>query len=183
MTRPEWLVRSVRKTQKDRTRLETFTCADRLVPWQVEVEDFVRNQLFDWRYAPLARENDPRLLLMLHRPTQDLIGVVAHERLLLQAEDGSFPATKLEVVAIATAWQGRSFAAGHRVSDVLMSAAMTDVRARVPSRFARVLALVHEDNVRSLSLCRRHGFIEELSRAEKLQHYFRLITGHQTRED
>lgn len=182
MTRPEWLVRTVRKTQKDRTRLATFTCADRLVHWQVEVEDFVRNQLFEWRYAPLARENDPRLLLMLHRQTQDLIGVVAHERLLLQAEDSSFPATKLEVVAIATAWQGRCFSSGQRVSDVLMSAALSDVRARVPARFARVLALVHEDNVRSFSLCRKHGFTDELSRAEKLQHYRRLITEHLSEE-
>jgi hypothetical protein len=75
-------------------------------------------------------------------------------------------------------WQRRTFTNGERASDVLMSGVMTDVVARVPPRFARVMAVVHEDNLRSIKLCRKHGFTEELSRAEQLPSYRRLLTAH-----
>jgi hypothetical protein len=172
-----WRLRSIRNTSKDRGRLARFKCADVSVAWQAEVEDFVQNHLFDWRYAPLAHDNDPRVLLLLSAATDELIGIAAHERVILQANEASFRATKLEVVAIETDWQGGTIA-GQRVSDVLMSGAMTDIIARVPERFARVLAVVHEDNERSIKVCRRYGFTEELSRSEQLPEYRRLLTAH-----
>jgi hypothetical protein len=182
MSSTPWLVRHARKTPGDRLLLAGFACADPSVAWQVEVESFVREQLFDWRFDPHARGQDPRLLLAFERRRNALVGLAAHERTTLVAKNGrSFAATKLEVVAVALAWQGRTFAGGVRASDVVMSAAMSDVRARVPRRAARVLALVHEDNVRSLELCRRHGFVEELSRPVDLPRYRRLITRHDDR--
>ena len=90
----------------------------------------------------------------------------------------SFAATKLEVIAIARAWQGQRFSSGERASDVLMSAVMTDVSKRVPPRDAGVFAIVHEENSRSVDLCQRHGFTEELSRPESLSDYRRLVTAH-----
>lgn len=144
MSSAEWVFRSIRNTKKDKERLLAFACADRSVSWQAEVEDFVRAMLFDWRYAPLAQDNDPRVLMLFHKKSTALIGVAAHERIVLKAGDTSFAATKLEVVAIATSWQRRTFTNGERASDVLMSGVMTDVIARVPPRFARVMALVHE---------------------------------------
>lgn len=47
-----------------------------------------------------------------------------------------------------------------------------------PPRHARVFAVVHEDNVRSIALLRRHGLTDELSRATELSSYRRLVTGH-----
>ncbi|MDQ0365190.1 hypothetical protein [Catenuloplanes indicus] len=73
--------------------------------------------------------------------------MAAHEKVILQGDSGTgFAAAKIEVVAIATAWQGRSFTTGERASDVLMSAVLTDVARRVPPRDARVFAIVHEEN-------------------------------------
>jgi hypothetical protein len=174
----EWTLRSVRNTRKDRKSLSAFACADLPIPWQAEVEDFVQTQLFDWRYAPLAQANDPRALLLFHARTKALIGVAAHERMVLQAGIDSFHATKLEIIALANDWQGRAFTTGDRASDVLMSAVMTDITARVPPRFARVLAVVHEANDRSIRLCRRYGFTDELSRSDELSQYRRLLTAH-----
>ena len=71
-------------------------------------------------------------------------------------------------------WQGRSFPTGERASDVLMAAVMTDVSSRVPPRDARVYAIVHEDNHRSLAVCRRHGLTEEMSRPHPS--YRRIVT-------
>jgi hypothetical protein len=105
--------------------------------------------------------------------------VAAHEKVILQRADGTgFAATKIEVIALSTAWQGRSFTTGERASDVLMSALMTDIARRVPPRDARVFAIVHEDNSRSLSLLRRHGLTDELSRPAP--QYRRPITPHRT---
>ncbi len=183
MSAPEWSLRSIRNTQKDRRRLAAFACTGSALAWQVEVEDFVRDQLFDWRFAPLARENDPRVLLLSHAKSEELIGIAAHERMVLQAgAQETFFATKLEVVALATAWQGRAFGSKERAIDVLMSGVMLDVARRVPPRDARVLAIVHEDNVRSLIVCQRHGFTEELSRSEDLPRYRRLLTAHREEE-
>lgn len=65
---------------------------------------------------------------------------------------------------------------GERASDILMSAVMTDVSARVPLRDARVYAIVHEDNHRSIALCRRHGLTEEMSRPHPSHR--RIVTPH-----
>jgi hypothetical protein len=158
----------------DRGLLSSFTCADATVGWQVEVERFIQSQLADWAFDPHAGEQDPRLLLAF-TAEGGLFGVAAHERVVLSTSEGlRFPATKLEVVAVTSTWQGRSLPTGERASDILMSAAMTDVRARVPPRDARVFAVVHEDNHRSLALCRRHGLIEEMSRPHPS--YRRIVT-------
>ena len=62
---------------------------------------------------------------------------------------------------------------------ILMSAVMTDVSSRVPPRDARVYAIVHEDNHRSLAVCRRHGLTEEMSRPHPS--YRRVVTPHRDR--
>ncbi len=162
----------------DRELLSSFACADQAVRWQAEVEQFIQAQLTDWAFDPHAGAGDPRLLLAF-TTAGDLFGVAAHERVILRAGDTSFPATKLEVVGLALKWQGRSFPTGERASDVLMSAVMTDVSSRVPPRDARVYAIVHEDNHRSLAVCRRHGLTEEMSRPHAT--YRRIVTPHKER--
>lgn len=177
MKSSEWQLRSIRRTQKDRKALATFACANATIAWQAEVEDFVQNALFEWRFSPLAESNDPRVLLLFDKATEDLVGAAAHESVVMRTARGeSFVATKLEVVAICRDWQGRAFGSGARASDVLMSGAMVDISARVPPRFQRVVATVHEDNRRSLALCRRHGFTEELDRVDELSSYRRLLS-------
>jgi hypothetical protein len=175
MSRQPWLVRVGQPG--DRALLMRFTCADPTVPWQVEVEHFIQRQLVDWAFDQHAASADPRLLLVFDVDSGHLVGVAAHERVVLQGPEGKpFDATKLEVVGITTSWQGRRFASGERASDVLMSALMTDVSARVPSRDARVFAIVHEDNKRSLALCQRYGLVEEMSRPHPS--YRRIVTAH-----
>jgi hypothetical protein len=174
MTQAGWLIRQ--GLPGDRELLASFACANPAVRWQSEVEQFIQAQLTDWAFDPAAAEGDPRLLLAF-TTAGDLFGVAAHERATLQAPDGSqFYATKLEVVGVALKWQGRAFITGERASDVLMSAVMTDVNARVPPRYARVYAIVHQDNHRSIALCRRHGLTEELSRPHPS--YRRVVTPH-----
>ncbi len=175
MTSPEWLIRPARKD--DGPLLAAFTCADHACPWQVEVEEFIQKQLLnDWALAPGAVDDDPRLRLGFTVDGEHF-GVAAHEKVILGRTNGlNFAATKIEVVAISTAWQGRRFVSGDRASDVLMSAVMSDVAQRVPPRDARVFAIVHEDNHRSLSLLRRHGLSDEMSRPDP--RYRRPITAH-----
>jgi hypothetical protein len=163
----------------DRELLASFACADPAIRWQAEVQQFIQVQLTDWAFDPQAADGDPRLLLAL-TTAGDLFGVAAHERVILQAGDGTcFPATKLEVVGVALKWQGRSFPTGERASDVLMSAVMADVSSRIPPRDARVFAIVHEDNYRSLAICHRHGLTEEMSRPHPS--YRRVVTPHKER--
>jgi hypothetical protein len=178
MTGAAWHIRPGRLD--DRDLLAPFTCADPAVSWQAEVERFIQADLTDWAFDPYAAaEGDPRLLLAF-TTSGDLFGVAAHERTILAAGDGSqFHATKVEVLAVALKWQGRQLPIGQRASDVLMSAVMTDVSARVPPRDARIFAVIHEDNYRSIALAQRHGFTEEMSRP--YPSYRRLVTPHKTR--
>ena len=57
-----------------------------------------------------------------------------------------------------------------------MSAVWTDIATHVPPRDARVFAIVHEDNVRSLSLCKRFRLVKELQRSDP--HHLVLATEH-----
>lgn len=172
MSAPGWRIRVA--TDADRGKLAAFRCADPKVGWQLEVERFIQNRLLDWAFEPRAAQDEPRVLLVLHKQTQDLVGVAAHERLMLRAPDATtFEGTKLEVIAVAVPWQGQLLGTTERASDVVMSAAMTDIRARVPPRSPRIVASVHEENVRSLALCRRHGFTTDLERVDPA--YRRLV--------
>ena len=178
MTEPEWRVRVA--GESDRAQFAGFACADATFKWSVEVERFIRTQLLDWALAPGAAEDDPRILIASERRSNEIVGLAAHERAFLAVTGAKrFAATRLYVVAVSSAWQGRRFANGERASDVVMSAAMTDISARTPPRDARVYAVVHEDNAKSIALCKRHGLVHELSRPEP--HYVRLVTGHGVR--
>jgi hypothetical protein len=178
MTEPEWRVRVAGAS--DRLLLAEFTCANRALPWTIEVEAFIRTELLDWAHAPGAADDDPRILLVFERMSNDLVGVAAHERAFLGVSaTQKFAATKLCVVAVCSAWQGRRFASGERASDVVMSAALTDVSARVPPRDARVYAVIHKNNAKSIALCKRHGLTHHLS--SPAANYLRLVTEHLSR--
>ncbi len=133
-----------------------------------------------WAFEPRAAVDDPRLLLVLDKTSGDLVAVAAHER----AEVGvpgvlALVATRIEVVAVARSWQGKRLGANTgaairpRASDVVMSAVMLDVQTRPHARSNRVFATVHQDNARSLALCRRFGLVNEMSRPHS--EYIRLI--------
>jgi len=171
----DWLIRPARAS--DRPRLSRFRCASHARPWEAEVEEFVRAHVLDWALDPLAQDNDPRLLLLFDRRLKKLVGAAAHERTTLGAPNiPAFAATKLQVVAVAASWQGRTFPGGQRASDVLMSAALTDVAQRVPPRDARVFAVVHNQNARSVALCHRFGLIHDMASEDPA--YRALVTDH-----
>lgn len=54
-------------------------------------------------------------------------------------------------------------------------AAEGEVWEREVEDFIRVMAVVHQDNARSLALCHRYGLTQELTRPDPA--YRRLITG------
>jgi hypothetical protein len=171
MTAPEWRVRVAR--EEDAALLADFRCATDRTPWQREVEAFITTALLPWAFDPRAASADPRVLLMLVE--EELVGVTGHEHASLVAPDGrQVDATKLEVVALSDMWQGKRFSSDVRASDVLMSAAITDITGRRPPRHTHVYAVVHEENERSLGLLARHGFSDELSRPHP--RYRRLVT-------
>lgn len=172
MTEPEWRVRIGQEA--DRALLGSFKCADPASVFEVEVESFVQSSALSWSLDQGAAVDDPRLLLVVTTGVDELVGVAAHERVILQGPGGPLNATKLEVVALARAWQGRRFESGERASDVLMSAAMADISVRMPPRDTHVLAFVHAGNERSLALVHRHGFTVELSSPDPA--YRRFIT-------
>jgi hypothetical protein len=128
MTSPGWRIRLGQPA--DRDLLATFCCADPNIRWQTEVEHFIRTQLADWTFDPHAQEDDPRLLLALSAETDQLFGVAAHEQVTMRASDGAtYPATKLEVIAIAQSWQ-----AGHHTPPAEGTPLRAPVYHRCPSR-------------------------------------------------
>jgi RimJ/RimL family protein N-acetyltransferase len=177
MSEPAWLVRSA--TADDAALLASFRSATSTARWDVEVEEEITSgRLLAWWSDPAAANWDPRLLLLFDRESAELVGVAAHEReSLLDADGTEIAGTHLHVAALSTTWQGRSFATGEKASDVLMSAVMQDVKDRVPPRWARVYATVHEDNVRSLRLCARFGLTADMPRSHPS--YRRVITERQ----
>ena len=60
--------------EADRSELENFTCADPALPFQVEVQEFVRH-LLDWRADPagIARE------VVVFEDAGHIVGVVSYE--------------------------------------------------------------------------------------------------------
>jgi hypothetical protein len=111
------------------------------------------------------------VLLLLRR--SNLVGVVAHERKEFSDAQGSFRARKLQVVAVAKAWQGKRFHDGTRPSDVLMSAAIGDIANR-DNPHTRVIAAVHQENKRSIALLGRHGLSRQVGLVD--QEYIWLTT-------
>jgi hypothetical protein len=141
----------------------------------LEVETVIRTRILDWAFKRDPRVIDPRLLLVFARGADELVGVAAHQSADLIAKGGrAIPASRLYVVALATTWQGRRFGSGERASDVVMSAAIVDIDARAPPRNERIYAVVHKDNHRSIAVCKRHGFVHELSRPDP--DYRRMLT-------
>lgn len=177
MTVPAWIFRTPRK--KDRVQLSTFKCASAGESWDGEVEDYINNSAFAWATSAQAKHVDHRLLLLSERSSDALVGVVGHELADLTDGHTTFAATLLTVIAIATAWQGRRFSSGERVSDVLVSGAMQDISRRRPSRDRWVFAKVHEDNDKAIRLCRRFGLTHEMSQTDPP--YRRLISAKRAR--
>lgn len=177
MSEPSWLIRSA--TIDDAPLLAVFRSATTAASWDLEVEDEITSgRLLAWWSEPAAQDWDPRLLLLFERASGELVGVAAHERESLRDSDGTeIHGTHLHVAALSRARQGRTFATGEKASHVLMSALMQDVKDRMPPRWARVYAIVHEDNSRSLALCARFGLTAEMPRTHP--QYRRIITERQ----
>jgi RimJ/RimL family protein N-acetyltransferase len=122
--------------------------------------------------------NDPRLLLVFDEASGDLVGVAAHERAEIGVPGApALVATRLEVVALAQSWQGSRFGTAggaQRASDVVMATVMRDIQTRPQARSDKIFATVHQENARSLKLCRRYGLVNEMSRPHA--EYIRLLT-------
>lgn len=164
MTAPAWRVRIA--TEDDRALLTRFRCASSNASWEQELEVEIRNNLVDWALAPGAAADKPTILLVFGAASGDLVAVAAHERQFLGTSAlDKVAATKIHLAAVAKKWQGKAFSSGERVSHVMMNAVLTDIATHVPPRDPRVFAIVHEDNARSLALCKRFQLVKELLRS------------------
>jgi hypothetical protein len=148
-------VRSV--SQEDTDLLSKFRCSTGAA-YEDDVDEFIRNRLLYWTFAPGAALDDPRSLLLTDEADPSrLVAVVAHERLtdlLLRGEplDG----TKAQVVAVSLDCRGIRIA-GRRVGDLAFEALRNDARTRTPQRGRVLAAAVDKANEASLRLCDRQG--------------------------
>jgi hypothetical protein len=141
------LVRSA--GEHDGPILATFCCSTGYA-YDQEVEDFVRRKALQIALAP---ESDYRLLLVLDAGR--LAGCAAHHREALLLVDRTIVATRLSLLALSLADQGRRLDDGRRLSDLVMSTLIVDA---LETRESDVLtALVARDNLRSIRLCERNG--------------------------
>jgi hypothetical protein len=149
--------RQVTDAGTDRDLLLEFRCG-RIRPWEAEVEAWIRTRAADWRFAPDAQDNDPRLGLVIL--DSDVVGVYAHELATyttVHLDADPIRGRKLQVAALSSARQGALVGAGNRLSDELFDLMMGDIATR-PERTELCTGLVHVENVRSRKLLSRHGF-------------------------
>lgn len=149
---------SVREAaEADTHLLAAFSCCShRPRNYQVEVESYIRSNLWDWVNAPEAQHDDPRLLLVVAE-NGDLIAVGAHEIKRHHELTGSPRVRWIELVAVATPYQGKRSPDGNRYSDIMLSAVLTDIDNRRRDDIG-VRGRVHYDNLPSLRLLNRFGF-------------------------
>lgn len=126
--------------------------------WDIEVERFIQESLCDWVFAA----EDAQMILM-EDSKGTLTGVAAYQEISIMKSLMPLKATELTLVALGNETQGKTSSDGKRASDLLMSAVLTDINTHIPPRSHHVFATVHKDNVRSLTLCRRHNLTRELS--------------------
>ncbi|HLW46100.1 MAG TPA: GNAT family N-acetyltransferase, partial [Acidimicrobiales bacterium] len=82
--------------EEDKVALESFTCCDRSADYEAEVEDWVRDESWDW-FA--QGEEDAHLILFVEDESGRLLAVGAHE----SADWGRF----INVLAVARDSQGQ----------------------------------------------------------------------------
>lgn len=137
-------------TEADEGMLAEFRCSTG--PWyEQDVESFVRRRALE---NALALSGDYRLLLTIEG--ERLVCCAAHHGELLFRDDGNpIVATRLHLLAIAVEDQGRKLDDGTRLSDAVVATLIADaLEIREVSVLTAVVAL---DNLRSMSLCERHG--------------------------
>lgn len=145
----------------DAELLATFACSTGA--WfEDEVEAFVRERALP---AALRPGSGHRLRLVLD--DERLAACFAHhpERLVVAAERGTparpLEATRLQLVALSLADQGRRLDDGRRISDLVMASCIADA---IEHRSSAILtAIVARDNLRSLALCQRHGLRSQVA--------------------
>jgi len=125
----------------DRVALKSFTCCDRSADYEAEVEDWVRDESWDW-FSQGWGEDDAHLVLFVdEEPTGNLLAVGAHE----SADWGRF----INVVAVARDSQGQG------VGLTAMVTLIEDCAQISPGRSA--MWNVHPRNYRSIRVSERVG--------------------------
>ena len=154
----------------DREAIGSFACSTG--PWyEDEVQRYVRARALDDArrvsgYELLVAEEDERLVAcMAYMPWA----------LNFEEHDMIF-SMRLQVLAIATADQGRVLVRGRRLSDALMQ---TLIARAAPLSFDGALtAIVARDNLRSIKLCERNGLTSQIAHGiEYVQMLGRFGTG------
>jgi hypothetical protein len=149
-------------TSDDEVLLSSFRCS-RGLWFEDEVQAFVRHHAL--RLA-LDEQSDYRLLLVMDGDR--LAACFAHHPEGLMTESGGAGtavrvifATRLHLLALSIEDQGRRLDDGRRLSDLIMESLVVDAMDR---EMAVVLtAVVARGNLRSLSLCQRHGLRSQVA--------------------
>lgn len=153
---------------EDAPTLRAFRCSSGS-DFEAEVERFIRDDALRWALAPQSLY---RLLVVIE--DKRLIGCFAHHPEALVRKDGAIlMATRLQVLALSLADQGRRLDKGQRLSDAVMDTLIVDA---LTTRDSHVLsAIVARENVRSMALCERHGLRSQIrhdSRHVRLSGHF-----------
>jgi hypothetical protein len=151
-------------------------------PWyEQEVESFIRQRALE---QAITLAEDYRLLVAFDRDR--LLGCMAHHQEMLLTSDGSRSgpifATRLHVLAIATHYQRSRLGDGTRLSDKLMSTLIAD--ALETRRNPVLTGIVALENLRSVTLCERHGLRSQVqydTRHARLSGHFTPRTATATR--
>lgn len=156
------VVRRVTEDDEILEQLATFRCADADAGHQVEVENWIRNELSSWVFAPGAAIDEPQLIATLNHQTGQLIGVFVHEHAWLQRGGVRVAAEKITVAAVALDYQRKHDVEDRRYSDLVMSSGLQAIDARMPPE-RQVFGLVHSDNGDSIRLLQRHNMSRRIS--------------------
>jgi hypothetical protein len=156
------VVRRVPEDDEVLEQLLTFRCADADAGPQVEVENWVRNDLSSWVFASGAAIDEPQLLATLDHQTGELIGVFVHEHAWLQRGGVRIAAEKITVAAVALDYQRKHDVEDRRYSDLVMSSGLQAIEARMPPQ-RQIFGLVHVENGDSFRLLQRHNMSRRIS--------------------
>lgn len=141
----------------DWATVERLSCATSNQQWDVEVESFIRTGLRPWMDVSIECGDEPRVLVILDEEPAVIVGIGAHAKSELRDSGFEVAARRLQVAALNVEAQGGSDAEGNRYSSMLISALIQDAQEVDPG--ARIYALVHRDNARSLGMLARAGLV------------------------
>ena len=131
--------------------LRSFSCGRKGNRWETSVNEWVKDL-----YRGLERD---QTVVVLEDARHKLIGLCSFiSQPLVGGTSVGKDARRIHMIAIDRLYQGKRLEDGSRPSDVLLSAALEQIKSVNGGRMPSVSALISPGNDRSHALFERHGF-------------------------